>query len=154
MAGLNVSVPDKPTNPKDSQATNRLPLDLVPATMKILAALAFAEGAAKYGSFNWRRSGVRASVYKAAIERHIESWWNGEECDPLTGVPHLASMLASIGIVADAKLCGNLLDDRPPFAPVGEMIRQSEADVARVREIFKDRTPAHCTEIALPATAK
>lgn len=127
----------KPTNPKDAAATNRLPLDLVPGSLKAFAALAYAEGAAKYGAYNWREAGVRASVYRAAMERHLEAWWHGEDVDPMTGVPHLASIIAGAGILIDAGLLGKVTDDRPPPAPVGDLIRRLEKDVRRVRGMFR-----------------
>jgi hypothetical protein len=136
---------DKPTNSKDALALAKLPLHLVPATMKVNAALAFAEGAAKYGAYNWRVAGVRASIYKSALERHLEKWWNGEWADPATGVPHLASVLACAGIILDADLCGKLTDDRPPAAPLPARIDAMEAEVRRVLDLFKDRHPRQWT---------
>lgn len=112
----------KASNPKDAQASNRLPLDLVPDTVEVYAALAFAEGAAKYGAYNWRTAGVRASVYHAALKRHLAKWHNGERADQKTGVPHLASVIACAGILLDAELCGKLTDDRPPPAPLANLI--------------------------------
>ncbi len=141
----------KDTNPKDALASARLPLHLVPDSMKAMAALAFAEGAAKYGAFNWRVSGVRASVYLAALERHLMSWRNGEYADPVTGVPHIASAIACLGIIIDAELCGKLIDDRPPSAPVGRAIREGEALVRSVLDQFADRTPRHYTIADSPA---
>ena len=122
----------KPTNPKDMVAVTKLPLHLVPSTISAFAALAFAEGAAKYGAYNWRASGVRASVYKSALQRHLEKWWNGEWADPATGVPHLASVIACAGILLDARLVDKLTDDRPPAAPLSEAIDAMEADVRRI----------------------
>jgi hypothetical protein len=131
----------KPTNPKDAFAVSKLPLHLVPDTVRAYAALAFAEGAAKYGAYNWRVAGVRASVYRSALDRHLASWWNGEDADPATGVPHLASVIACAGIILDAELCGKLTDDRPPTAPLGATIRAMQADVARISTLFADRAP-------------
>lgn len=136
---------DTPTNPKDMAAVTKLPLHLVPSTLPVFAALAFAEGASKYGAYNWRAAGVRASVYISALERHLAKWKNGEECDATTGVPHLASILACAGIILDARLCGKLTDDRPPAAPVSALIDDAEADIKRVYDLFADRTPHHHT---------
>ncbi len=130
---------EKPTNPKDALAVTRLPLQLVPSTMEAYAALAFAEGAAKYGQFNWRVAGVRASVYIGAIRRHLAKWQNGEEADPKTGVPHLASALASIAIILDAKLCGKLVDDRPPASPVSALIDEMEPQIKAIFDLFPSR---------------
>jgi len=135
----------KPTNPKDMAATARLPLHLVPDTLKTYAALAFAEGAAKYGAYNWRVAGVRASIYRSAMERHLAAWWNGEEVDPKTGVPHLASIIAGAGILLDADLVGKLTDDRPPRAPVAQLQRAAEDKIARLQALFSDRNPHHYT---------
>lgn len=135
----------KPTNPKDALAVSKLPLHLVPDTIEAYAALAFAEGASKYGAYNWRVAGVLASVYHSAMKRHLACWHNGEEADPVTGVPHLASVIACAGILLDAQLCGKLIDDRPPAAPVGERIRAAEAEVAKVLALFADRQPKHFT---------
>ncbi len=126
-------------------AANKLPLSLVPDTMVIYATLGFLEGALKYGRYNWRVAGVRSSIYLDALKRHIADYENGEECDPKTGVPHLANALACIGIIVDAKECGKLTDDRPPVAPVGDLIRKLEQEVVRLKELFKDHRPHQYT---------
>lgn len=106
----------KPTNPKDAIGSGKLPLSLVPDIIRIYAAMAFAEGDHKYRGFNWRVAGVRHSIYWDALSRHLMRYQAGEDCDPATGVPHLASALACIGIILDAQLVGKLTDDRPPSA--------------------------------------
>lgn len=135
----------KPTNPKDMIAVTKAPMHLVPSTIKALAAMSFAEGASKYGAYNWRVAGVRASVYKSALERHLEKWWNGEEVDPKTGVPHLASVIACAGIIADADLVGKLTDDRPPKAPIGGLFDATEGVVEHLYRINGDKNPYHYT---------
>lgn len=137
--------PGKATNPKDVLAVSKLPLHLVPDTIEVYAALAFAEGASKYGAYNWRVAGVLASVYHSALKRHLACWHNGEESDPVTGVPHLASIIACAGILLDAQLCGKLTDDRPPAAPLPDRVRAMEGDVARIFGLFADREPYHYT---------
>lgn len=144
-AAFRSSPASKPTNPKDALAVAKLPLHLVPDTIEAYAALAFAEGASKYGAYNWRVAGVLASVYHSALKRHLASWHNGEEADPVTGVPHLASVIACAGILLDAQLCGKLTDDRPPPADVAGRIRSAEAEVAKIFALFADRAPRHFT---------
>ncbi len=109
-------------NPKDAIGATKLPLHLIPGTAKTYMALALLEGALKYGKYNWRVAGVRASIYIDALERHTEKWKDGQETDPKTGVPHLASVMACAGIILDARACGMLTDDRPPRAPTAEII--------------------------------
>jgi Domain of unknown function (DUF5664) len=144
----------KPTNPKDALAIGRLPLHLVPDTLKVMAAPGFMEGALKYGAFNWRISGVSASVYISAFERHWIDWKNGEDHDPKTGVHNLSSCIACLGIIMDAALCGQLTDDRPPRAPLSKAIDDLEPLMRSLRAQFGDRNPRHMTIAdALPSAA-
>lgn len=64
-------------------------LDLLPtaAVEQIAAVLTY--GAGKYEDNNWCR-GARWGRYYAALLRHVFAWWRGEDCDPETGLSHLA----------------------------------------------------------------
>lgn len=135
----------KATNPKDRVGSTKLPLDLVPDTIEVYAALAFTEGALKYGAHNWRIAGVRFSIYYAAMKRHMKKLWNGEWEDPKTGVPHLASIIACAGILADASLAGKLTDDRPPSVNLAALIDSADGDVARLKALFAEHNPRHWT---------
>lgn len=135
----------KHTNPKDAIGSNKLPLDLVPSTIQAYAAISFSEGALKYGKYNWRAIGVRASIYTAAAQRHLQKWFNGEECDPDTHVPHLASVLACVGILLDARAVGRLNDDRPPRAPMADIERELTAVFEHLRVLHADKNPKHWT---------
>lgn len=135
----------KDTNPKDAIANNKAQLHLVPDSLNVYASLSFTEGAAKYGAYNWRAAGVRASVYKSAAERHLSKYWNGEWADPHTGVPHLASVIACCAIILDADLCDKLTDDRPPKANLSGLMDEVEGTVAHIKEIFADKNPHHYT---------
>jgi len=141
-------LPDtKATNPKDAIGSTKLGMDVVPDTAKVYMALAFTEGALKYGKFNWRVAGVRASIYKAALERHLAKYWNGEWADPKTGVPHLASVMACAAIIMDANAAGKLTDDRPPAINLASIIDGLEPAVAHLKDLFKDHNPHHHTEL-------
>jgi len=135
----------KPTNPKDAVGSDKLPLELVPDTIEAEVVLAYLEGALKYGRFNWRVAGVRSSIYRAALRRHLMRWWNGEDRDQKTRVKHLASVIACAGILLDAELCGKLTDDRPPSAPIGRLIDDAGEVVAHLKEVFKGHSPKHYT---------
>lgn len=133
----------KPSNPKDSIGSTKLQLELVPDTIEAEVALAYLEGALKYGRYNWRVAGVRSSVYYAAMKRHQKKWWNGEDADKKTRVKHLASVMACCGILLDAELCGMLEDDRAPYAPIGELMDSPEmlARIAHLKTLFEDYEP-------------
>jgi hypothetical protein len=144
----------KPTNPKDIIGSGKLPLGLVPDTIDVQVALAFLEGGLKYGRYNWRIAGVRASIYREALDRHMKRWWNGQDRDPKTRVKHLASISACAGILLDAELCGKLEDDRPPSAPIWDLIDEQEEIIAHLKELFKDHNPKQYTIADSPMTAE
>lgn len=135
----------KPTNPKDAIGSDKLPLGLVPSSLIAFTSLAFLEGASKYGRYNWRIAGVRASIYNDALARHMAAWWNGEDIDPQTGVPHLANAAACIAILIDAGESKALNDDRPPRQPTGAMIRWLAVKVPEIKALFKDHNPKQYT---------
>jgi len=69
-------------------------------------------GAEKYGRFNWREYSVSASVYYDAAWRHLSAWFEGEDTDPESGLPHLAHVMACMNILLDAEQHGKLNDNR------------------------------------------
>lgn len=102
----------KPTNPKDAVGCSKLPMHLWPTTASAVGCLGLLDGMLKYGRSNWREGGVRASIYFDAAVRHLNAWFEGEEDDPDSGVPHLGHALACLAILVDAKASGELTDDR------------------------------------------
>ena len=124
----------KPTNPKDALGSGRVPMSLFPDTVVALGSMAFLEGALKYGRYNWRDAGVRASIYADAAKRHMADWWNGEDVDPDSGLHHLVKALACIAILIDADVCDKFVDDRPTGAPFAELIKELTPMVAELKE--------------------
>jgi hypothetical protein len=124
-------IDSKPTNPKDVIGSGKLPLELVPDTAPIYMATSFLEGALKYGRFNWRIAGVRASIYVAAARRHLDKWWNGEDVDkcidPETGED------TGTGV------------HHPPRADVAKLIASLDATVARLKAMFAEHHPRQYT---------
>lgn len=116
--------PIQSTNPKDRIGVKKPPVSLVPPALNILAAEAMRDGAAKYGTYNWRESKVIASIYVAALKRHLDSWWDGEECAQDSGVHHLGHAAACLAILIDAQSIGQLIDDRPPAGAAAKMIAE------------------------------
>jgi hypothetical protein len=138
----------KLSNPKDSFGSAKLDLGNVPYTLMISAAMAFLEGALKYGRFNWRIAGVRASIYHAALLRHVAKWWNGQDRDKATKVHHLDNAIACLTIIRDAELYQMLTDDRPPCPDpdaMAKLIDDSAATVAHLKDIFKGHDPKQYT---------
>jgi hypothetical protein len=130
-------------NPKDIIGSNKIPLHLWPETATVYGALAFLDGALKYGRSNFRAVGVRASIYNDAAKRHLNKWFEGEDLDPDSGLPHLAHALACVAILIDATEAGKLNDDRNFKGGYIELIERFTPHVARLKEIHKDRNPKH-----------
>jgi hypothetical protein len=109
----------KDTNPKDAVGVRKAPLSCVPSQPVLEMGLAMMEGARKYGRHNYRIAGVRASVYYDAAIRHLMAWYEGEDTDPDSGIPHLAKAMACLCVIRDSVLRGNCVDDRPPSMELG-----------------------------------
>lgn len=100
-------------NPKDLLGMKKVSMTKVPATAIAHCAMAMMNGAKKYGPFNWRGNPVVASIYIDACMRHLNAWFDGEECAEDSGVHHLGHAMACLAILLDAQETGNLTDDRP-----------------------------------------
>lgn len=138
----------KLSNPKDVFGSAKIDLGLAPDTLAVCAARAFLEGALKYGRYNWRIAGVRSSIYRAALNRHVAKWWNGQDHDPKTRVHHLDNAIACLAIIRDAELYGKLRDDRPPCPDPDAMARfidGAEVDVAFLKAMFAGQDPKQYT---------
>lgn len=135
----------KPTNPKDLIGSDKIPMHLFPQTATVYGAMALLEGAAKYGRANWRKIGVRASIYYDACMRHLTKWFEGQEIDEDSGLPHLAHALACIAIIIDAKEANKLKDDRMVEGGYIELLKKFTPTVKVVKEKYKDKNPKHYT---------
>lgn len=136
----------KASNPKEAAGSTRLPLHLIPDGPLAELSLAHYEGATKYGAFNWRVAGVRASTYVAACRRHLSKWWNGENRDPKTRVHHLANAMACLVILMDAEIQNMLNDDRPPKQDLDGLYETLAATQAHLADMHKHLDPHHHTE--------
>ncbi len=135
----------KQTNPKDIVGSDKLPLHLWPVTATAMGCIGFLNGLLKYGRANFRAVGIRASIYKDAANRHIEAWFEGEECDPDDGVPHLAAALACLAIIVDAEAAGKLNDDRQVKGGFRSLFDRLTPHVARLKALHAGRNPHHFT---------
>lgn len=104
----------KDTNPKDAVGISKVPMSVVSGPVMMEVGLAMMEGALKYGRHNYRKVGVRASVYFDALMRHAWSYWEGEDIDPDSGVHHISKAIATLMVLRDCMIRGLCTDDRPP----------------------------------------
>lgn len=136
----------KPSNnPKDAIGSDKLPLHLWPETATILGSLGLLEGMLKYGRSNFRAIGVRASIYYDACRRHLNKWFEGEDTDPDSGLPHLAHALACLAILVDAQAAGKLNDDRMIQGGYAELVAEMTPHVKRLKALHADKSPKHYT---------
>jgi len=103
----------KQTNPKDMIGMRKAPMSGLPAPVLMECGLVKLHGDLKYGAYNWREAGVRASVYYNAFFRHIEAWYEGEDLDPDSGEHHIAHAITGLMVLRDSQMFGNCVDDRP-----------------------------------------
>lgn len=82
--------------------------DLLPPEALAKLARHYGIGAEKYADHNWRR-GYAWSHSIAALQRHANAFWGGEDIDPETGSPHMAA----VAFHAFTLLC--FMDDHPGF---------------------------------------
>ena len=140
----------KDTNPKDAIATNKIPMHLWPATATAMGSIGLLDGYKKYGKANWREAGVRASVYVSACQRHLAAWFENEDTDKDSGLPHLGHALACLAILVDADAAGKLTDDRQYPGGYRKLMNELTPLVAMVNEKYKDRPePKHYDKTTL-----
>lgn len=124
-----IAYPDN--NPKAAMGATKAPLHLVPPALMIGAAEAMADGARKYGPYNFRDSGIAASVYMGAIERHLFSWWDGEDMTRDSKIHHLKAIAADVGLMLDAMAKGTFVDDRPTSGGAADLLQDWEDRIGR-----------------------
>ena len=135
----------KASNPKDAVGTGKVPFSTIPAPVLGELGLAMMEGALKYGRHNYRVVGVRASVYKDAALRHILAFWEGQDIDPDSGLPHLVKAMACCAVLRDSQWQGNWVDDRPPKTP-GDWVKELNEKAEQLLEKYPNPVPAY-TEV-------
>jgi hypothetical protein len=135
----------KPTNPKDAVGCDKLPLHLWPTSATMMGCLALLDGMLKYGRSNFREAGVRASIYYDACNRHMNAWFEGEDTDPDSGLPHLAHALACIAVIVDAQAADKLVDDRMYPGKYRDLVETLTPHVKRLKSKHANKSPKHWT---------
>lgn len=133
----------KPSNPKDIVGVRKAPMSTVSGPVLAEIGVGMLEGAAKYGRHNYRIVGVRSSVYYDATMRHLLSWWEGEDIDPESGMPHVAKAITSLVVLRDAQIQGTVTDDRPPSS--AEFYSALNNRAGEIIDRHADKSPRHYT---------
>lgn len=135
----------KQTNPKDMVGTRKAGTSCVPQAVIAELGVALLEGATKYGRYNWRVAGVRASVYIDALQRHIfDQWWDeGEDIDMDSQLSHITKGIATLVVLRDAMIQGMLVDDRPPKSK--PFVKELNRAASEMIDRHADKSPRHYT---------
>lgn len=142
----------KDTNPKDAVGIKKVPFSVLCWNVMAEVAVGMAEGALKYGRHNYRRAGIRESVYFDATLRHLVAYMEGEDIDAESGMSHLTKAMCSLMVWRDAKSRDVATDDRPPktlgfFGPLNDR-------VAALVDKYKDKQVTHVTQELLDEQAR
>jgi hypothetical protein len=131
------------TNPKDLIGDKKLALHLLSPIAEAHWVVGQYAGMLKYGAWNWREAGVRASVYISAARRHLAAYLSGEEHDPTDGSHHLGNVMACCAILLEAREIGKLTDDRPPCFSHRPAYAWAEDRMAQLKVQYADMHPKH-----------
>lgn len=89
----------------------KLRYDLIPVTPLTAVTEVLTYGANKYKDRNWETGMPWGRAY-AAAQRHLNSFWGGEELDPETGISHLAHAIVNLMFIEEWRKTHPELDDR------------------------------------------
>lgn len=126
-------------NPKTVVGRAKAPLRLVPAALMIRTAVVQELGAAKYSPMNWRGYKVSHVTYLEAALRHILLAMDGEDVDPESGELHEAHVAACMAITIDARLVGNLVDDRYKTGKLAGLMREAQDRCAAIKAKYQKK---------------
>ena len=129
-------------NPKDAVGIRKVPMSAVPLPVLYEVGLAMLEGC-KYGRHNYRIAGVRASVYYDALWRHIGAWWEGEDIDEKSGLPHIVKAIATLVVLRDSQIAENWVDDRPPIIIDSQFWDKVNENASAIVDSIKEPIPAY-----------
>jgi len=85
--------------------------DLIPVRPLQEVARIYGYGSKKYAPRNWER-GYDWSLSYAAMQRHLNAFWRGEDFDPESGLPHLGHAVFHCLALMEWRKTHPELDDR------------------------------------------
>lgn len=86
--------------------------DLIPVEPLRQLARHFGRGSLKYADRNWE-AGYNWSLSYAALQRHANAFWGGEDIDAETGTPHIVAVAWHALALAEYMKTHPEFDDRP-----------------------------------------
>jgi len=105
--------------------------ELIPTYPIRMLAAVYTMGAKKYADENWRQGIAWGRIY-GALQRHLTAFWEGENLDPESGLPHLAhAMWGCVTLLWYSKY-------RTSFDNRGDLMAEVKIPSA-VEEFMKDK---------------
>ncbi len=128
----------KGQNPKDKLGLKKLPLRLIPPAfyIQVSAALNLGGLVKGYGPYNWRDQPISYNVYLEAIMRHLLLAMDGEDEDVESFSKHEAHIAACCAIIFDAKMTGNLIDDRYKTGKLPGVMKEVQSAIGKQSEHY------------------
>jgi len=87
-------------------------VDQIPPEILLEWGDVFSFGERKYARDNWKKGTDWHQFYGSAL-RHLLKWWNGEDIDPESGLPHLAHAIWNVGALRYYQIHQIGTDNRP-----------------------------------------
>jgi hypothetical protein len=107
-----IRIIDPDTKAEKGQKMERY--DLIPVKPLAEVARHYGIGASKYEARNWER-GYNWSLSYAALQRHANLFWSGEDYDQETGTHHLAAVVFHALALMEYENTNPSKDDRPTY---------------------------------------
>jgi len=128
------------SNPKARAGAKKLTLTNVPVSMLVHVAFPMNNGAAKYEKYNWidKDKNLDMMTYIDAALRHLLLFQAGEDCAEDSGVHHLDHAMAGLGVLRDAMLIDNVVDNRVKYPEIGIKRLKQMMEGRSLEEVIKD----------------
>lgn len=110
---------------------------LVPVYPLTLLSRLYAFGAKKYAAHNWRKGYEWSKSYDSVI-RHLTQFWEGEDIDPETGIPHVICAAFHCFVLAQYMKDHPELDDRYKLDAINDLIETVD-NFTRSQEITEEQ---------------
>ena len=110
-------------------------MSLLPSSALVAVAQVLGFGAKKYAPNNWRKVD-RRSRYLDATLRHLAAYNQGEDCDPESGISHLAHAACSCLFLLACELEDHGEDDRHTTIARKEIEEQERQEHEAYQDLF------------------
>ena len=108
--------------------------DLIPVPALTYLARLYGKGALKYADHNWRLGYDWSKSYSAA-QRHMNSFWAGEDMDPETQIPHVINaafhMFALATYLTEHPELDDRFETRESERPMAEVVGEAFDNMAK-----------------------